>query len=134
MAKDEKLTVDEENAEKAKYAGMLKSDIISAASAIATHKTKSAELSGDLSGKLTVFDKKGGHKKALKLAQAICSMEPTEVADFIRAFDAYFDALGGNAQLDMFTQDDEKRKNADSVAVASKTVVAKPSMGLEAVN
>lgn len=127
MAKNKIMDLEEENEERSKYGGMLKEEIQQAASAIRTQKEKSAQVSGDLSGKLEIFVKKGGHKSALKMAERIAGMEPADCADFMRAFDAYFDALGGNDQLDMFTQMDEQDKNAYSISVATKDVTAKAS-------
>lgn len=117
--KEPKLDLDAEKEERAKYAGLLKSEIETAASAIRTQKQKSSELSGDLSGKLGVFEKKGGHKSALKTAERIAAMEPADCADWMRAFNAYFDALGGNDQVDMFVQIEEQNKNFDTIVAAS---------------
>lgn len=115
------LDLEEENAEREKYAGMTKEEILEAASSVRTQKRKSAELSGDLSGKLEIFTKKGGHKSALKQAEKIADMEPAECADWMRAFLAYFDALGGNDQLDMFESQREQSLNAENVETISKS-------------
>jgi hypothetical protein len=121
MAKNIPLDVEEETALRAKYAGLIPDEITTAASAIRTQKAKSSEISGTLSGKLDVFEKKGGHKSALKHAERVADMESAECADYMRAFLAYFDALGGNDQLDMFVQSKEKEANAASVTIASKS-------------
>lgn len=131
-----KMTVDEENAEKAKYNGMLKADIENACSAINTAKKKSSEASGDLSAKLELFEGKGGHKKALKEATRVKNMEPAERADYLRARAAYELALDVEEQLDMIDQIEEQQKNADSISAASaaakkQTPVTKPSIGGE---
>lgn len=125
-----KLSVDEENAEKAQYNGMLKADILNAASAIKTAKTKSSEASGDLSAKLEIFEGRGGNKKALKEATKVKNMEPAERADYLRARDAYELALGVDEQLDMLDHEKEQDKNAASIdaATAKAKAVAKPSM------
>lgn len=114
------LDVDVENEERAKYAGMLKAEIKTAASAIRTQKAKSSELSGTLSGKLGIFEKQGGHKSALKTAVKVTNMEPAECADWMRSFLGYFDALGGNDQIDMFDQQAENEKRLDGLASVSK--------------
>lgn len=119
-----RMDVDEEKAERKKFNGLLKSEIEAAASAIRTQKQKAAEVSGTLSGKLEVFEKLGGHKSALKTAERVAGMEPSECADWKRAFDAYFEALGGNDQLDMFEKQKETEANAASVAQASKPQTA----------
>jgi hypothetical protein len=120
MPKDIPLDVDEENEERAKYAGLLQDEILVAASAIRTQKEKSSEIAGTLSGKLGVFEKKGGHKSALKTATMVCDKEPAELQDWMRSFLAYVDALGGNDQMDMIDQLTEQDKNAASVDVATK--------------
>lgn len=130
MAKTKPMDIDEEKEERARC-GMLKKEIEKAASAIRTQKQKSSELSGDLSGKLNVFEKQGGHKSALKTAERIAAMEPTECADWMRAFNSYFDALGGNDQLDMFVQMEEQDKNNISISVATKQAAAMPQRGEE---
>lgn len=83
------LNLDEESVEKSRFAGMLKRDIEAAASAVAAHKAKSAELSGDLSAKLENFVNKGGHKSALKAAEKLAGMESAEAQDWLRSFQAY---------------------------------------------
>lgn len=125
------LDLADENAERSKYAGLTQEEIAKAASAIRTQKQKSAEVSGTLSGKLDVFEKAGGHKAALKVAERVTGMEPDECADWMRAFQAYFDALGGNDQLDMFEQMNEQDANAASIDAASKATAATPSAGAE---
>lgn len=137
--KDEKLTLDEENEQKAKFAGMLQRDVITADEAIGTQKKKSSELSGTLGGVMTNFEKKGGHKKAMKLASQCADMEPADFADFFRSFIGYgralgiFDENGKPSQMDMLDQDEENQKNADSISAANVAArsTAKPSMGSE---
>lgn len=128
MAKTPPMDLEEETAERAKYAGMTKQEIEDAASAVRSQKQKSAELSGDLSGKLEIFTKKGGHKSALKKAEQVAGMEAAECADWMRAFLAYFDALGGNNQLDMFDSQNEMELNHDNVKALSS---ARPLSGAE---
>lgn len=134
--KNTPLDLEDEQKERAKYAGMLKEEIEFAASAVRTQQTKSAQIAGDLSGKLEIFEKKTGHKSALKTAVMVCNKEDADIADWMRSFLAYVDALGGNAQIDMFEQQKEQELNADSVEIASKsaTVAASanpPSNGAE---
>ena len=129
MAKKVPLDLADEQAEREKFAGLTKDEIETAASAIRTQKQKASEASGSLSGKLDVFEKAGGHKSALKAAEKIAAMEPAECADWMRAFNAYFDALGGNDQLDMFVQASEQDLNAASIDQASKA--AAPQVGAE---
>ena len=124
------LDLEEETAEREQFNGMLKDEITAAASAIRTQKQKSSEVSGTLSGKLDIFEKKGGHKSALKVAVSVTSMESAECADWMRAFQAYFAALGGNDQIDMFEQANENMLNEESIAVASK--VEEPETAAEA--
>lgn len=124
--KSQTLTLDQENEEKARYGGVLKNDILSAASAIGSQKEKSAQASGDLSGKLEVFEKKGGHKKAIKWAKAMTDMEPHEGQDFFRLLKCYLDALGFHEQGDMIDQMNEMELRDSSVALASK-----PQQGAE---
>ena len=124
------LDLEEETAEREQFNGMLKDEITAAASAIRTQKQKSSEVSGTLSGKLDIFEKKGGHKSALKVAVSVTSMESAECADWMRAFQAYFAALGGNDQIDMFEQANENMLNDESIAVASK--VEEPETAAEA--
>jgi len=135
MAKKVPLSLEEENAEKARYGGMLKADIESAASAVNTAKTKASEAAGDLSGKLDIFEQRGGVKRALKEANKVANMEPSERSDYLRARAAYEDALGCYDQADMVDQLAEQQKNADDIsaatAKASKTSTAKPSVGSE---
>lgn len=135
MAKNDKMTLDEENAEKAMYAGMLKKDIIAGTNAIEKQKTKSAELSGDLSAAMGLFDKLGGRKDALKDVNAFLRMEPSEFADYWRALLGYGLALGlfgedgKPAQLDMLDQEEEQQKNGDSISAATAAANAgKPKM------
>lgn len=134
MTKANKVPLDlaEEDTERTKYSGLTKNEIETAASAIRTQQSKSSELSGTLSGVLGVFEKQGGHKAALKAASRVTSMEPAECADFMRSFMAYFDALGGNDQVDMFDQASEADMNKENIAIVSKP--AEPEMGQEAVN
>ena len=113
------LNLDEESVEKSRFAGMLKRDIEAAASAVAAHKAKSAELSGDLSAKLENFVNKGGHKSALKAAEKIAGMEAAEAQDWMRSFQAYCDALGVNDQIDMFEQEHQNNLNMSTIAAAS---------------
>lgn len=139
MAKEKNppMDVEEENAEREQYGGLLKAEIESAASAIRTQKQKSSEVSGTLSGKMEIFEKKGGHKSALKAAERVTGMEPAECADWMRAFNIYFDALGGNDQLDMIDQQIEQDKNAASINSAEKsnvTSIAKPETAKEPEN
>lgn len=123
------LDLADEDAERAKFAGMTKGEIETAVGALRLQKSKSSQLSGTLSGKLGVFESQGGHKAALKMAERLTGMEPAECADFMRSFIAYFDALGGNEQIDMFDQASEKTLNEDSISVASNG--AQPETGAE---
>lgn len=139
MAKNPKMTVDEENEQKAVYGGMLKEHILAADSAIGKQKQESAEISGDLSAALGVFEQRGGHKPALKAAAKCARMEPAEFADYFRAFLGYGFALGflsedgKPAQLDMLEQEQEQERNAASIDAAT-LAAAKPSMGAEPVH
>jgi len=135
MNKKAPLDIDEEAAEREKYCGLLQEEIHAARSAINTQKQKSSEASGDLSGKLEVFENRGGHKSAVKAAVKVTNMEPLECADWMRAFMAYFDALGGNDQIDMFDQANTNDQNMVSVSVASKVVnMAEPATGEEPIH
>lgn len=127
--KNSPLSVDEEKEQKAKYNGMLKADIESAASAIRTQKQKASTLSGDLSAKMDTFEGKGGHKKMLKWATSLSDLEPAEAQDAWRALTAYAAALGVFDQIDMFDQQRENELNAESVTIASQ-----PQQGAEPVN
>lgn len=121
MAKKERpLDLEEEKAEKAKYGGMTKAQIEAARSAIETQKAKAATASGDLSAKLEVFEKAGGHKKAMKWAAVLADMESADQADLWRALVGYATALGVFDQIDMFDQQKEKELNAESIAIASQ--------------
>lgn len=130
MSKNRSLTLDEEQDERAQYAGMLKAEIQVAATSIGEAKEKAAKISGDLSAKLENFEDKGGHKKALKWAKTVADMEPAIAQDFLRCFMGYCDALGVNDQIDMFVQQMENDRNADSIAIASSG----PSYGSEPVH
>ena len=127
MSKKLPLDVDDEKTERARFAGMTKAEIEVAASAIGTHREKSAQLSGDLSAKMDNFEKKGGLKKAMKLAKTVANMEPAQQKDFIRCFLAYCDALGVNEQIEMFEQNQKNTLNDASIAAASSA----PKMGAE---
>lgn len=122
------LTLDDENEERAKFGGMLKSEVLAAASAIAVQKEKSAQASGDLSGKLTVFEKAGGNKAALKMASTLSNLEPAEFADRWRCIVGYLEALGAFAQIDMIDQLKERDLQADTIAIASKPKFAAEPM------
>lgn len=127
------LEVDEENEERANFAGMSKDEIKVANTAIREQKSKSAKLSGDLSAKLEVFEKKGGHKSAMKTAAKVADMESKEGQDWVRSFLAYIDALGVNDQADLVEHLEEQDRNQASIDAA--TVAAeksKPKMGAEA--
>lgn len=126
--KNAPLTLDEENEEKAKFGGMLKEQILAAASAIATQKEKAAQIAGDLSGKLTVFEKAGGNKWAVKTAKRLSNLEPAEFADDWRCLVGYLEAMGAFAQLDMIDQIRERDLNSDTIAVASKPSFAAEPM------
>lgn len=145
MAKEKPpLTLDEENAEKAMYGGVLKDHIVAADTAITKQKLKSAELAGDLSGALNLFEKQNGRKDAMKDVSACLRMDPSDFADYWRAFCGYGKALGlfgedgKPAQLDMLEQQEEQEKNKDSVSAASasaaKAAKAKPQIGAEPVH
>lgn len=136
--KDTPLTLDEENEQKAKYAGMLKKDILQADDAIAEQQSESAELSSELGSAMKLFKKQGGRKDSMRLAAKCKRMEPADFADFFRAFMGYGTALGifGDdgkpSQLDMLEQQEEQQKNADSITAANaKVATAKPAMGKE---
>jgi hypothetical protein len=129
MAKKERpLDLEEEKAERAKYGGMTKAQIEAARSAIETQKAKAATASGDLSAKLELFEKGGGHKKGMKWAAALASMEPAEAADLWRAVEGYARALGVFDQIDMFEQEKQTQLNAESIAIASQ---GDPQVGAE---
>jgi hypothetical protein len=123
------LDLEEEKAEKAKFGGMTKAQIEAARSAIETQKAKAAQVSGDLSAKLEIFEKAGGHKKAMKWAAMLAGMEPAEAADLWRALVGYSTALGVFDQIDMFDQQQEKELNAESIAIASSQ--GQPEVGAE---
>lgn len=141
MAKKENaLTLDEENEEKAKFGGVLKQDLIRAENAIKKQKLKSAELSGDLSAALGLFEKQGGRKDAMKDVSAFLAMEPSDFCDYWRALLGYGTALGlfgedgKPAQLDMLDQMDEQEKNADSIDAATASARAAPKMGAQPIH
>jgi len=145
MAKKEiPLTLDEEKIEKAKFAGMLSKQIAAADTAIGKQQAESAEISGNLSGALNLFEKQGGRKDAIKMVSRCLRMEPADFADFWRAVAGYGLALGlfgedgKPAQMDLLEQQEDQQKNADNIdaatASASKPVVASPSMGAEPVH
>jgi len=137
--KDTPLTLDEENAEKAKFAGILRKDIIRADTAIGKQQAESAEISGDLSAALGLFEKQGGRKDSIKFVSKCLRMEPADFADYWRAIAGYglamglFGEDGKPAQMDMLEQQDEQEKNGDSIAAASKPApaTAKPQTGAE---
>lgn len=138
------LTLDEEKAEKAKYAGMTAKQIAAADTAIGKQQAESAEISGTLSGALILFEKQGGRKDAIKAVSRWTRMEPADFADFWRAVEGYGKALGlfgedgKPAQLDLLEQQEEQQKNADSIDAATasvnKAATASPKMGAEPVH
>lgn len=144
MAKETALTLDEENAEKARFGGVLLKDLQRADSAIVKQKTKAAELSGDLAAAMDLFQKQGGRKDALKDVSSMLRMEPSDFADYWRAFIGYGIALGlfgedgQPAQLDMLEQNQEQERNAASIdaatVAAAKAAPAKPKMAPEPVH
>lgn len=127
--KDIPLTIDDETEERSKFGGMTKSEIMAAASAIRTQKEKSSSAAGDLSGKLTVFEKAGGNKKGIKLAASLADLEPADFADLWRTLVGYLEALGAFSQIDMIDQLREQELNADTISAVSK----KPSFAAEPV-
>jgi len=131
MAKEKKipLNLDEEQAERAKYGGLLREDILKTAEEIGIAKEKSAKVQGDLSDDLQKFEDKGGNKKALKWAKQVADMEAATAQDFWRCLVGYATALGVFDQIDMFTQEQENNANAATIAAAS---AGKPKIGAEA--
>jgi hypothetical protein len=130
MAKKERpLDLEEEKAEKAQFGGMTKAQIESARSAIETQKAKSATISGDLSAKLELFEKAGGHKAAMKTAARLASMEPQAAADYWRSLNGYAKALGVFDQIDMFEQEAQTQRDAETLAIVSSA----PQQGAEPV-
>lgn len=67
--------------------------------------------------------KKGVNNEALKLALKLKNQDSAKTADFLRAFDAYMDAMGIRSQTDLFQQEQQQAKenaeNGDSVEAAS---------------
>lgn len=133
------LNLEEEEAEKAKFAGMLKEHILTADAAIGKQKAESSEISGTLGGAMNLFEKRGGRKDAMRLAAKCSRMEPADFADFFRTFVGYGKALGvfaedgTPAQADMVDQLEEQQKNADSIGAANVAAAkAQPKLGPEA--
>lgn len=134
MAKNEvaTMTVDEENEQKALYGGVLLSDIQDIASAVRSQEEKSQSASGVLSRAKELFKKKGGNIRGMMRALKDLKRDMADVMDEQRTYEIYFRALGGQEQIDMFDQEMEQRKNADSIE--SATVAAKaasPQTGME---
>lgn len=142
--KEDKMTLDEENAEKAKFGGVLKKDILMVNNAITKQKLKASELAGDLAASLSLFEKQGGRKDAMKDVSTFCRMEPADFADYWRAILSYGTAMGlfgedgKPAQMDMLDQMIEQERNGDSISAAeasiAKSAVAGPSMGAEPIH
>ncbi len=121
------LTLDDEQEERAKYAGMLKGEILEAAGNIGVAKERSAKISGDLSAQLQNFEDKGGVKKMLKWAKSLADMEPGEAQSSWRCLVGYCEALGVFDQMDMFEQEQTTKANMTSL----KTASAGPKYGEE---
>ncbi len=62
---------------------------------------------------------KGIHNEALKLCLKLHRQDTAKTADFLRAFDAYCDALGIRSQTDLFEQEQQTKANEQSIASAS---------------
>jgi len=123
-----KMTVDEENAEKAIYGGVLLQDIQDIASSIKSQQEASKSASGYLSRAKELFKKKGGNLKGMLRAVRDLNRDIADVMDEQRSYQIYFRALGGQEQIDMFDQEMETMRNGDSINAAS---VALPSAGAE---
>ncbi len=116
---EERLDLDEENDEKAKYAGMLRADITATAEFLSDAVAKKAKINGDISARLENFEKKGGNKRMMKWALALANMTDSEKAASWRQLKAYSSALGVFDQMDLFEQESKNQANAASIAAAS---------------
>lgn len=119
MAKEPAKTMDEESAEKKGFGGVSGKEIKEMAGRIKSIKEKTSKLGADLGADLTKFEEKGGHKKALKVAQQINDMEIENAVTFFNSLEAYLDVLGFFEQKDMFEQTRQQQLNAETVAQAS---------------
>lgn len=63
---------------------------------------------------------KGIHNGALKLCLKLKKQDVAKTADFLRAFDAYCDALDIRSQADMFDQEQSRAADGESIARASE--------------
>ena len=62
---------------------------------------------------------KGINNEALKLCLKLKKQDASKTADFLRAFDAYSDAMGIRSQMDMIDQANANEANAESIEKAS---------------
>lgn len=120
MTKKQSLTLEEENEERKKYAGVTKEELDAAANAIRAQKTKAATASGDLSAKLEIFEKANGVKKSIKLATWLADQDPKVAQDFLRTLNGYCTGLGVFDQIDMWDQEQKGKANEASIKRASK--------------